>query len=60
MTYAHLLGNHYYRLTYAFCQAGSSHPLCAVWLHEAMFEMLAVVLIAIAAWIYNERRDVGN
>jgi uncharacterized membrane protein len=60
MIYSQLLGKHYYRLTYATCQAGAVYPLCAVWRRESIFEVVAIVLIAIAAWIYNDRRSIGQ
>jgi hypothetical protein len=50
--YARLIGHHYYRLTYAACEGGSSAELCGVWQRRALVEALIVLGSVIAVWLY--------
>lgn len=57
---AALHSNHYYRLTYAYCEAGSDAYYCHDWRLQATYRAVFIVLLGIAAWIYNERRVQGT
>ena len=52
LVYSHLLAQHYYILTYAGCERGSSAPLCSAWRRESLFEAVAVILLAAAAIVF--------
>jgi hypothetical protein len=51
-----LHSNHYYRLTYAACANLPESPYCRDWQTVAVFRAVFVILLGVAAWIYNERR----
>jgi len=57
-----MMGSHYYRATYGICLArgpffGSD---CKQWTLQAIFEILAVIAIAVGFWIYNDKRIQGT
>ncbi len=52
VVYARLIEHHYYRITYAVCEAGSATRLCSMWNQQAIVEAAIVLAIAAVAWYY--------
>jgi cytosine/uracil/thiamine/allantoin permease len=52
IAYAWLIEHHYYRITYAACEAGSGTRLCSTWNQQAIVEAAIVPAIAAVAWRY--------
>lgn len=55
---ASTVGSHYYRMTYGVCLADGffAGQRCTSWTLQGLFEILAIVALGIAAWVWNERR----
>jgi hypothetical protein len=55
-----MVGRHYYRMIYGICLRDGpfAGPLCESWTFQAIFEVLAILAVAIGLWIYNEHRAV--
>jgi hypothetical protein len=55
IVYARLLSHHYYRVTYAVCEEGSTSHLCSLWQQQAMVEAAIVLGLAAICWLYLSR-----
>jgi len=54
LVYSHLLGRSVGEVTYGMMCPGN--PMCEAWRSAAIAQGVAVVMLAAAAWVYNERR----
>jgi hypothetical protein len=59
IVYARLIEHHYYRITYAACEAGSRTSMCSTWNQQAIVEAAIVLTIAAMAWFYLRTQTPG-